>query len=433
MNRTAELSRRLAPWLVAIFVAWATLARQTNIPKLQTIWAEDGAVFAHCAYVEAQPLSCLLQPYAGYFHTIPRIGALIATIPAPVSLATGLGILAALAAAYVAFAVARSVIGVSGSTLAGIFAAATLALVFQAGREVGGNLANLHWILLAGSVAILITGWLGRELDGIDLSVLVATGLSSAFVPILLILAVVLVAVRRPRQWAPLFIVTACSVLQILTSVLTPRPNPPSTPIGIEGYVRAYLTDVIGNGPFGGLRLPPDWLVTAGFVAVVIALVAIWVVRRRELVDDTAPATARPIPVVATMLALIAIGGAVWIVSTYLNHVANPRYAYLPAVLTTTALILGASLLPLALPTARTTWATLGRLVLPAVCLMLTVGYARSFFVDARASNGPDFVVGYQGAAETCQAPAVGSATVRISPYPATDDWFVEIPCSRIP
>ena len=52
--------------------------------------------------------------------------------------------------------------------------------------------------------------------------------------------------------------------------------------------------------------------------------------------------------------------------------------------------------------------------------------------VDARASNGPDFVAGYRGAEATCAAPTVDRAAVRISPYPATDDWFVEIPCSRI-
>ena len=74
----------------------------------------------------------------------------------------------------------------------------------------------------------------------------------------------------------------------------------------------------------------------------------------------------------------------------------------------------------------------LARLVLPAICVVLAVGYARSFFVEARASNGPDFVAGYRGAEATCAAPTVDRAAVRISPYPATDDWFVEIPCSRI-
>ena len=64
---------------------------------------------------------------------------------------------------------------------------------------------------------------------------------------------------------------------------------------------------------------------------------------------------------------------------------------------------------------------------------LLAAGAGKGTHIGILYPNGPDFVVGYQGAAETCQAPAVGSATVRISPYPATDDWFVEIPCSRIP
>jgi hypothetical protein len=432
VRRAGELSRTLAPWLVAAFVLWATLARQADIPKLQTMWAEDGAVFAHCAYFDPQPLSCLLQPYAGYFHTVPRIGALIATIPAPGSLAIGLGVIAALVAAYVAFAVARCVIARSGSVLAGIFAAGSLALVFQAGREVGGNLANLHWILLAGGIVILVTGWLGRRLDTVDLSVLVAAGLSSAFAPILFVLALVLVAVQRPRQWLPLIVVTVCSVVQVLTSILTPRPNPPAEPIGIDGYLRAYFTDVIGRGPFGGLRLPPDWLVTAGFVVVLVVLIAIWVRQRGQTTDEATEASARPLPVIAAMLALAVIGVVVFVVSTYLNHVANPRYAYLPTVLTTAALILGAALLPLSLRSPRPAPLALGRFVLPAVCVVLAIGYARSFVVDARASNGPDFVAGYQGAQATCRAPAVDRAAVRIAPYPATDDWFVEIPCSRV-
>ena len=447
MTRAGDLARRVAPWLVAAFVIWATLARQTGIPKLQTIWAEDGAVFAQCAYFDPQPLACLIDPYAGYFHTVPRIGALIATLPAPSSLGTSLGIVAAVFAGYVALAVARSVIALTGSLLAGVFTATTLVLVYQAGREVGGNLANLHWILLAGGIVILVTGWLGRDLDGIDLSVLAAAGLSSAFVPVLFALALVLVAVRRPRPWVPLIVVALCSAVQVVTSILSPRPSPPAESIGLQGYLRAYVIDVVGRGPFGGLRLPPDWLVTAGFVAVVVVLVAVRLRSRGWSSDDAArTAPIRPLAVVAVMLTLAGIGVAVFVISTWLNHVANPRYAYLPTVMTTVALILGATLLP---PTvrrtddagasparparaSRMTASSLAAVVLPAICVVLAVGYARSFLVDARASNGPDFEVGYQGARATCAAPAAERAAVRIAPYPATDDWFVEIPCSRV-
>ena len=141
----------------------ATLLRQEGVPKWRTIWAEDGAVFAACAY-ERPFFDCLLEPYAGYLHVAPRVAAAVAVAASgePEELPLRLAFLAGLLAACAAMLVALAVFDVTGSMLAGLLAGAGLVLIDPAGVEVLGNLANAHWILLTASVVVVACMWLGR-------------------------------------------------------------------------------------------------------------------------------------------------------------------------------------------------------------------------------------------------------------------------------
>src|SRR5688572_18619649 len=62
----------------AVIVFAAALFRQVGVPKIATVWAEDGAVFLQCAYDDG-PLGCVARPYQGYFHLVPRAIAAVAS------------------------------------------------------------------------------------------------------------------------------------------------------------------------------------------------------------------------------------------------------------------------------------------------------------------------------------------------------------------
>src|SRR5438445_6711308 len=80
---------------VALVAGLATVARQQGIPRYRTIWAEDGAVFAQCAYDDSL-VGCLATPYDAWIHTVPRVLASVATALPPATLSYALTALAAL-------------------------------------------------------------------------------------------------------------------------------------------------------------------------------------------------------------------------------------------------------------------------------------------------------------------------------------------------
>ena len=60
----------LAVAATAIIVFAAGLLRQVGVPKVQTIWAEDGRVFLQCVY-DSSGLGCVGEPYQGYLRSRP--------------------------------------------------------------------------------------------------------------------------------------------------------------------------------------------------------------------------------------------------------------------------------------------------------------------------------------------------------------------------
>ena len=136
-------------------------------------------------------------------------------------------------------------------------------------------------------------------------------------------------------------------------------------------------------------------------------------------------------------LGIAALGSATFFVTIYLQHAYNPRYTYMASALLVCALVFGAALLgrgagsrpATGLGMERLTWWA-ARLALPIAALVLAVGFARSFRIESRSSNGPDVPAEYVVAAPSCTA---GAASIRlpISPINA-DAWAIEIPCDRV-
>jgi hypothetical protein len=62
-------------------------------------WAEDGEVFAQCAYTARSGVACVLTAYDGWLHLVPRVLAEIAPRLPPVALSVALNGLSAIVAA----------------------------------------------------------------------------------------------------------------------------------------------------------------------------------------------------------------------------------------------------------------------------------------------------------------------------------------------
>jgi hypothetical protein len=429
-DSTSGPDRRMMAAAIAaagLLVLLATLLRQTGVPKVDTIWAEDGAVFLDCAY-QRSVLDCVATPYQGYMHLLPRLGAELAALVVPSQASLVLVLVAALAAAGAGALAARAVGFATGLPLAGMVGAASLGLVWQAGREVLGNLANAHWVLLTAAVIVLVCGWIGGRLDRYDAGLVAIAGLSSALAPILAILALPGVLLGRPGSRPVLAVAVVVAVVQMATELGTPREAAGAVPLGLNNVMAAFGDIVIGTGFFGNLRTPPGWTVPAGIVVVTLIVAAESRADWRSVAGS-----------IAVIWTLVAVGLVVFGASILLNRAVNPRYAYVPTAMMIAALIIGSGLAGRALaarpPATNASVGTLRKnlamLLVPAVALVLAVGFGRSFRLEARASTGPDVPQEMRALAAECLT-RTDSVKIPISPRPASNDWTLTVPCARL-
>jgi hypothetical protein len=438
-----RLERRavLASVLAAAVVIVAAFARQQHIPKHRTIWAEDGVQFIGCAYSGASSLRCLTKPYGGFLLVVPRLGAMVAaSAVSPRDLPIALTAVAAAVAALCAFVVARAISQVTGSAISGLVGGAALALVYQAGREVIGNLTNLHWVLLTTGIVLVVTVWLHHRPSALDIFVVVLGALSSALAPMLPVLAAVGWALRRPRARLMFWLTAAAAALQVAVSVAFPRIRPPpGTPAVPFSYVLgSYAMGVLSRGPFGGLDVPPDWTVTAGTLTVLMLLIIAGVLAWVRGIGAAPPLSAESAPPPSSLLAVSAVatflvtGAVVFGASVFVGHWYNPRYSYVPSALMIEALMMGAALLQRLPPSGACgsgpRLRSLSRLIVPVVAIVMAAGFARSFALRARASDGPDYTAGYEREHGKC-ATGASAITIPISPPPR---WTFTIPCNRV-
>ena len=427
---------RLLPFNTFLVTVAAVLLRQTGVPKVTTIWAEDGLIFATCAYARPLIPDCLLEPYAAWDHLVPRVGAAIAVLLPPADLSVALATIAAVVAGFAAAVVAVAVRDASGSWIAGMVGGASLVLVIQAGTEVGGNLTNLHWILIAASITWIVAWWVGARPRRGGLALLVGTGLSSPFPAILVALAVVGALLRRP-SWRPILAIACVAALvQLAVNLTTPRVPPGTEHMDLGRAIRFVNVDVLDRGVFGTTRLPLNQLVLAGIVVSVVVAALLAITRRGTPDDpqlDSRWAALRAILVIA---ALTGAGIALFIAMLFLQHRFNVRYAYVPSALLCIGLVFGAALVGRARPVnaagARGVLGWAAALMLPAAVLVLGLGFARTLGIERRRRlAGPITRRPRLRGHHLCRDPAVRSVRLPISPI-GSPVWVLEIPCNRI-
>lgn len=435
------------PGLVAVVVALAAaaigfvgaLARQRDVPRYRTVWAEDGAVFGECALTDPFPPACLVMPYDGYLHVVPRTLAWIAASLPPEWFSYSITAVAALALAACAFLVARAIAEGTSSPIAGLIAGVSLSLVYPAGAEVIGNVTNLPWVLFVASAAVLTCMLLGRPLGRLDAALVLLTILSSPFglvVVGVLALGLLLSSDRGRGRSRLLITATVLALVQLAMAFLSPRDPVPHPPITGLTPIEWFIELVFVTGPFGGRGLVPGWMV--GILAAAILAVLAWRgYRPAGAASSRSSDRLGPWRPLLAMLTLGAAAATVFAGATYLNRHVTARYDYVPAVAVVIAAVLGTAL-------AARSWSRSepagGRRIdgsvvaVLVVATVLAVGFGSTFRVMTRASPGPSYPAVFREGARACEAGAE-YAVIPISPLPAgsvTTTWEMRIPCARI-
>jgi hypothetical protein len=420
--------------VIAIVLA-ATFLRQVGVPRAHTIWAEDGHVFVQCVY-DRGPLAagCLFSSFAGYLHTVPRLAAAAVTVGDQASLPFRLvfmaGILAAVAAALAALAIAEA----TSSAAAGLLAGAGMALVYPAGLEVSGNLANLHYVLLAASVVVVVSSWFGRRPRLPDLLLLAGTAVTSPFGPLLVPLAIVARVRRTPRAGLMFGVILGASMVQVAAIVLSARVVPARDPLTLRQILDGTMIRVVWRGWFGP---------THGIWNVAIPTTLAGLLLGLAVVKGEAHGwAARALPIFA-VLTLPFAGLVVFWLSADLNRSLSPiRYVYAPTSLSVAAIALAAGLLALRiadrrplsrLPLPRLVAETsAGSLLLGTLLISLGIGFASTFRMATEMSGGPDVAAQIEQQRGQCVA---GAPFIHVTTSPlmrGPQIWYVEIPCGDI-
>jgi hypothetical protein len=450
-----DWTRRLPAWFAAVpasvaglLVIVAVLFRQAGVPRYRTVWAEDGQVFGQCAFNDPSPASCLVQGYDGWLHVGPRILAWAASLLPPAAYSWAITMAAALATAAAAVLVARAVSdatrpsGAWQQAGAAVTAGASLALVYPAGAEVGGNVANMHWILFVASAVIASCAILGHRIDRWDAGFVIVTAASSplGLLLVLLLGGAMLAAPEHARPGrAPVLAVLAISVVQLATSLVSPRNALPDQVVTLLSPFGWLVDQLYRRGPFGGRGAVPGWavgvLATAAFGAVVVITARL----ARQASSDPSTGDRQRAAAWRGPLALLALGSTCAVAfgaSTYLNRHDVARYDLIPQVGLVIVLVLAMSMLVPALGRiaigARRV--QVGSLAAIAGWLVLVVGFATTFRLSNAASNGPSYPAAYAAAAAACDTGAA-QAVVGISPVAkgtTVSTWHLAIPCARV-
>jgi hypothetical protein len=420
-SRVRALSRYL-PMMVGVIASAIAWARIPPVAR-DTFWAEDGRTFIQSA-IQSGPIASLFHPYAGYLHVIPRLLAAftVSFVPVPqwAQAMTALScVVAGLIAGLVAWRPAR------------ISLALLTVLTPLVAREVLGNAANLHSLLMWMGFWILIYRPRGRG-GAIALSVLMTL---AAFTEIQMVFLVPVLLFRwRDRtRWMPRAALVAGVAAQILTTLIAPRGSshlPEVDPASIAfGYlINAVMpswmpagqigTVVVSNGPW------PAVILLAVCVAAAVIAVA-W--------GDSAQRR--------VAIAMLGLSVLIWVASVMVDpapfydyadmnasRLAHPwlsRYGVIPGMLLLAELVLCLSVLRSRLRSAARDRRRLLPVALLAILMVSLV--ALSMPGTTRRSAGPAWEPQVLAAAVSCAAHPVDTVSLR-----ETLGWTVTVPCALV-
>ncbi len=245
-----------------------------------TVWAEDGGVFLR-ERVALGPVQSLLEPYAGYLHLVPRLLVDLAWA-APVeryALVLSVGSCAVLGAsgALVVLLGRDAVPWLPGRLLLGLLPA-TLPV---GPVETTGNVANLHWYLLA--LAPWVFAHRARTWAGAVGTAVVAVGVvlsepqAVVFLPLLVLAWWGRTSAARLRALPVTVVALTGCAWQLGTAATTERTADPGSP-ALADVVAGWLWHPVAStwnpdvGAVGRVVVVDGWAVLVVPAALVVAL-----------------------------------------------------------------------------------------------------------------------------------------------------------------
>jgi len=254
----------------AFLVACAVLiSRRPDAILHAQFWAEDG----HVWFAEAYNLGwahALFRTYAGYFQTLPRLGAALALLVPLAFAPLPMNLIAIAVQALPASLLLSSRSSAWGSLrYRALMAAIYLALPNV--REIGAILTNSQWVLALAAFLVL-TASAPKSLAGkvFDISILLLCALTGPFCVFLLPVAVFL-AWRRRKAWdlAGVGILLAGCIVQAWALLVMDRSGRANAALGAGP---ALFTRILGGHVFLGILLGGNQLASYAGPAIFLLL-----------------------------------------------------------------------------------------------------------------------------------------------------------------
>lgn len=395
------------------------LLRQRGYRTWNTVWAEDGLVYASDAY-RHPALSTLFRGYAGYAQFVPRALVLPARLLPVDALGAYCAAVSALVCALLALFVYRSSMGWIRSRRLRAVIAMLAVLAPTAFYEVNANLANLGWPLLyAAAWAVASrrdsTGDVALRATVVLLAVL-TTPVTFLLVPVALAVAVW----RRSRGDATVAAALVVGAVVQAIAINASGPVPPFSAFSAGDVPVVYGVRVLASDVVGERWLPDLWVhldVALVVLAAVVALAFVVIAAPRRM------ARSRWVPPLVAALGSVVVftaslwergSGGVHLVSGEYNP-SDSRYVIVPALLLATAVVLLADASP-------------RRWLRPAVAAQIIAIVLVSYALVGPRSGGPPWQPAVDEATALCRGGSVAVAKVRVSPDPLTMD----VPCDRL-
>jgi hypothetical protein len=391
------------------------IARQTGVGALDTLWAEDGAVFLADA-LRGTLASTVFEPAVGYVHVVPRtMAALAAALPleaAPYVMSGG--------AALVLAGLAVFVFHASGAylehTWTRLLVAVSIILVPAGGAEVFNSAALLHFFLMYAAFWALI--WVPKRPAGLVVACLVVLAASLSD-PLTLVLAPLVVGrLIFVRGW-PQHIVTVCFAVGLTIQALViatseaARELPASAGVAeLIAWFVLYVptTAVFGERLTGGSQGVSSLLLVVGALAIWFGVLLIaWKSRHDP----------------RFLLAVVAAATSVllYLVPAFAAGTHAPRYATGPVLLLVISLLSVVDVVwpsPLRSSPGVVTVVVLG---------VLAVAWITSFPISNERTDGQSWSTTLDEARTSCASPrSADQVQIAINP----DGWTMELPCAEL-
>jgi hypothetical protein len=423
--------------LIGCLSAFAAWSRVPAIAR-DTLWAEDGRNFLQDA-LSFGPFDSLFLPYAGYLHTLPRIVAALTVQFVPVQFFA----LSMTAGACLAAGVMASIVYVCSRDVlswvpARMLIASLTVLAPLVPREVLGNMANLHSLVLWTMLWVLLYRPRTRA-GGYALTVFALLGTLTE-IECVFLLPLLLWQPKDRRRWTVRGAYLLGVTIQLCVSVIVPRGQNGNPPVGFPSILYGYLINSvvplwvpqnsIGAAVAWGGPLLCTTLLVPFLIALFIAL------KWGSSVQRVAAIALVAGPAVIYSVSVIENPSSIYdyahMSAAALRTLWLARYGVIPSMMLCALLLLAAGIIitrPKGVSGSetkrRTTRNMFAELAVAGLVVLLLVQFVPQ---NTRRSSGPQWQPQIAALRSECQR-AADSHSV---PIDETIHWHVDVHCGRI-